>query len=50
MKLILTVIVLSLAGCENVPITAAYTGAAAGHEFTAAYSSAGGAALVVKQK
>lgn len=50
MKLILTIVALTLAGCESVPVTAAYTGAAAGHKFTAAYSSTGGAALVVKQK
>jgi len=36
--------------CEGVPVNVAYTGAAAGHTYTAAYSTTGGAAVVVQQK
>ena len=50
MKRILLLIALILPACEGVPVNVAYTGAAAGHSYTAAYSSTGGAALVVNQK
>lgn len=39
-----------LPSCESIPITASYTGAFGGHEYTAGYSKAGGAVLVVHQK
>lgn len=42
--------VLLFPSCEGVPVNVAYTGAAAGHSYTAAYSTTGGAALVVNQK
>lgn len=49
-RTLLIILAAMLPSCESVPVAASYTGAAAGHNFTAAYSSTGGAALVVKQK
>jgi hypothetical protein len=41
---------LLLPACEGVPVNVAYTGHAAGHEYTAAYGHQTGVALVVNQK
>lgn len=50
MKTIAILAILFLPSCENVPVAVSYTGAAGGHAYTAAYSTTGGAALVVNQK
>lgn len=39
-----------LSSCAAVPVTASYTGAAAGHNFTAAYSTTNGLAVAVSAK
>lgn len=50
MKILLLLALACLPSCESVPITVSYSGAAAGHEFTAGYSTTSGAVAVVKQK
>ena len=50
MKRLLLLIFPFLPGCETLPVTVSYTGTAAGQVFTAAYSKASGAVLVVHQK
>lgn len=49
-RLAISIASLFLASCEGVPVAASYTGAAAGHEYTLAYSTKTGAAAVVNQK
>jgi hypothetical protein len=49
-KLILIIAALLLTACEGIPVNVSYTGAAAGHEFTAAYGNKSGFAAVVNQK
>lgn len=39
-----------LTSCESIPISAAYTGHAGGHSYTAAYGSKTGIAVVVSKK
>jgi len=41
---------LLLCSCAGTPVALSYEGAAAGHTYSAGYSSQSGAALVVKQK
>lgn len=51
MKLITTAILaVLLSGCESMPITASYTGHAAGHDATVAYSTKNGIAVAISQK
>jgi hypothetical protein len=42
--------VLFFPSCEGIPVNVAYTGAAGGHSYTAAYSTTGGVAVVASQK
>lgn len=49
-RIAISIASLFLASCESVPIAASYTGSAAGHAYTAAYTTTGGAAIVVSQK
>ena len=49
-RILLAIAALLFPSCEGVPVAVSYTGSAGGHEYTAAYSTTGGAAVVVNQK
>jgi len=49
-KFLLILAVFLFPSCKGIPVAVSYTGAAAGHQFQAGYSTTGGAALVVSQK
>lgn len=49
-RIAISIAALLLASCESVPIAASYTGAAAGHAYTAAYTTTGGVAVAVSAK